>query len=460
LQISNYLQRSPKTGVYSFRIAVPAALRSVLGKREIKKALKTANLAQARTTAATLYEETLALFSSLRGLDGDKKMSPREAYEEAETWARSNGFDPFKRPDPFNEEDQYDGRDDLADKLIEKVKRGGATDLEKAKLSSLMGSLKAPAPTLSDIVSLYLKETNGVRDREPAHRKSHEQMVRRHERDLLLTLKRDRDVTTINRMDARSFRDWLCTPKSDGRALKPASINKALRIVRAIFNHGIREWELGIANPFLGLNVEQAGDARKDRRPFTAAEWRDYLIITQKMNAEARNCTVLMALTGARTREITGLERRDVELIGETPYINIRPNKTRPRLKTLASERIIPLIGPALEAATVAIKSCKGPDSPVFARYGHPRGSDALSAIQNKHIRQGMKIGDPLLVGYSTRHTLKDRMRNAMIHPDLQNAIMGHSKGQISDGYGSGYWLPRLKEALMHAHGCGPFVQT
>jgi hypothetical protein len=59
-----------------------------------------------------------------------------------------------------------------------------------------------------------------------------------------------------------------------------------------------------------------------------------------------------------------------------------------------------------------------------------------------------MLISDKRLTAYSTRHTLKDKLRNAMVAPDLQDAIMGHSKGQTSEGYGDGYWLSRLDEAL------------
>lgn len=46
---------------------------------------------------------------------------------------------------------------------------------------------------------------------------------------------------------------------------------------------------------------------------------------------------------------------------------------------------------------------------------------------------------------------MKDKLRNALILPDVQDAILGHSRGQVSEGYGEGYWLPVLKDALVKA---------
>ena len=64
-----------------------------------------------------------------------------------------------------------------------------------------------------------------------------------------------------------------------------------------------------------------------------------------------------------------------------------------------------------------------------------------------------LQIDDPTLVSYSTRHTMKDKMRTIRATAELQHSILGHGKRTIADDYGEGELLRYLLEELIKADG-------
>ncbi|MGJ0510446.1 MAG: DUF6538 domain-containing protein [Methylocystis sp.] len=466
MNLPNYLKRSPKTGAFSFRIAVPEKLRPVIGKREVKQSLKTKDHRKALVMAMRLHEEWKGRFlvaeQSLAGQTGSA--SALTMFDEAVSWLHSLGLENKKLRRGETSDSELDARSGYADQLAEEYQRK-PDPFTSMKIAALQGSLKRPSPTVRDAVNLYLRERNPPGKRTESKAKQFELHIRRNERYLLASLKRDKPLTDISRGDAREFRDYLKGRKDsrDGTALAPESINRSLQAIVAVFNHAIREYTLDVKNPFSGLYLEDHEAKGEKRKSFTDEQLEAYLAAASEgMNSQAKHCAVLMAYTGARTDEIAGLEVQDVALHdGEIPHIFIRPNETRPKLKTPASKRVLPLIGPALVSAREAVEEARKrngggtalPNAPLFPRYGRPRGADALSAVQNKLIRKKLKIADPKITAYSTRHRMKDKLRNALIDSDLQDAIMAHDRGQISDRYGNGYWLDVLSRALEKALG-------
>lgn len=466
MNLPNYLKKSPKTGVFSFRMAVPEKLRDVIGKREVKQSLKTKDHRKALVMAMRLHEEwkgrLLAAEQSLAGRTGGSA-SALNMFDEAVSWLRSLGLEDKKLRRGETPDDELAARSDYADRLIEQYERN-PDPLTGVKIAAMQGSLKRPTPTVRDAVNFYLSERNPPGKRTESKAKQFELHIKRNERYLLASLKRDKPLTAISRGDARGFRDYLLARKDsrDGTPLQAGSVNRSLQAIVAVFNLAIREYTLDVKNPFSGLYVEDH-EAKGDKRAsFTDEQLEAYLAgASETLNSEAKHCTVLMAYTGARTDEVAGLEVQDVELEREIPHIFIRPNQTRPKLKSPASKRVLPLVGQALVSAREAIEDARkrdGGDSsaasaPLFPRYGRPRGADALSAVQNKLIRKKLKIADPKITAYSTRHRMKDKLRNALIDSDLQDAIMAHDRGQMSDRYGNGYWLDVLSRALKKALG-------
>ena len=77
---------------------------------------------------------------------------------------------------------------------------------------------------------------------------------------------------------------------------------------------------------------------------------------------------------------------------------------------------------------------------------------DPLSQNLRNIISKQMKVEDRRLVPYSTRHTLKDKMRTLRTPLMYQLDIRGQQKGnEIADGYGDGDPLVYLQQELQKA---------
>jgi integrase len=212
--------------------------------------------------------------------------------------------------------------------------------------------------------------------------------------------------------------------------------------------------------PFEGLKIRNTpahvsgvSSEENDRRSFTLEELLQYEDILKTKKSEIKTIGLLMIWTGCRTMEIGGLLNNELLLDLNVPYLLIRPNRIR-RLKTLASERKVPLPTNALDILREYLQGQKTtkPDAPIFPTYGCDGGMDPLSQNLRNIIRKQMKVKDRRLVPYSTRHTLKDKMRTLRTPLMYQLDIMGQQKGnEIADGYEDGDPLVYLQQELQKA---------
>lgn len=136
----------------------------------------------------------------------------------------------------------------------------------------------------------------------------------------------------------------------------------------------------------------------------------------KKLNFEARMIFFAFADTGARPSELCGLDADDIVLENPHPHIIIR-DKPHRRLKNRSSNRIIPLIGVALEA---------------FKQY--PKGFEIyklnetrLSAVVNKFLRTNEYKPTLKHSFYSLRHSFIDRMEEVGLEEEFRHRMLGHS---------------------------------
>ncbi len=424
-------------------MTIPEDCREALGKRELRQSLKTKDVLLASVLALKLTEEALERFAKIRGNQvAQHEMGDSEGYKEALLWLEAKCVRPAS--DGFRE----------AHASVRKSQRPkdreAFSTFSEVNSYTVKGRIEShgspPQPTIADGVELYLAERNRAGRRQPAKARQFEQMVRRNEGYLIATVG-NKPISLITRQDARAFRDALAKKPS----LQATSVNKSLQLVSAIINLSITEFELDLQNPFRKLALEEGVAGRDKRRPFTKAELEAYLSLArQHLNEQAHWITVLQAFTGARTGELTGLEAADIQLDHETPHLIIRPNSTRPILKTgVVSQRALPLVEDALKVVPLAMKGA-GDSKQLFPRYASDRGADALSAIQMKLIRKRISH-DHKLTGYSARHYWKDILREARIEQSIQDALLGHASMAVSETYGLGYSLTTLREAMVTA---------
>lgn len=411
-------------GRWEYRRRVPKKAKAALGKSEWKRVIK------ARSDAELMRKYALVEAAFEREVVDatapPKKLTPRAAWEEA-----------------LREADEVasgvvglDG-DDAREVAAESFAASGRSPLVAQALMDPQRS--PPALTLGDAREIYVEEKLG-RGEGAEHRGA----IVRLDRVLRLAseagLPESTTLSSMTREKARKVRDYMLSREKlggGGERVSPASVKRELGLLRTMISYGARELGLrDFDNPFERLPIEGLTAATGAR--MSASERvvpiSDKIVSAMrvKLSGELRLIWRILAGTGCRLGEVTGLRVEDVVLDGPTPHIRIQWHDAR-RLKTLSSIRSVPLIGDSLRAAEEAVIAANG--SPyLFPRYARERGADAASAALMKHLR-GF-TSDKRHKVHSLRHGLKDRMRKAGVEKVAQDIVLGHAPANVGETYG------------------------
>ena len=177
------------------------------------------------------------------------------------------------------------------------------------------------------------------------------------------------------------------------------------------------------------------------RSPIPTKNLENLRSLCKKMDDDLRWLFALLIDSGLRLGEATGLATDDIVLDHEIPHVKVRPHPWR-RLKTLGSERDVPLVGISLWAA----KKIK--EQGTYHRFAFPRYTDSeycnansASAALNKWLKP--YIPDNCVI-HSLRHSFRDRLRSVECPFDVNNRLGGWLTVGVGDGYGKGYTLEVL----------------
>lgn len=316
-----------------------------------------------------------------------------------------------------------------------------------ALVEPLLGLVPTPKTTVTQAFDLYCDEIvadelTGKSETQRAQWKK----VKQRAVSNFVRLVADRPMDEITIEDAKKvYRYWLgrIAPKKGDPAptASASSGNRDLGNMRVLYDSYFKHMgETGRKNPFDGLGFSTRN---KKSRPPIPTEWlRDRLLkgdALTGMNDEARGILLIMVETGARPSEIANLLPSAIRLTHKVPHIVIEPSldPSDPReIKTLSSQRSVPLLGVALAAAE------RHPGG--FPRYRH-REND-LSAALNKYFRENKLFPSSAHKIYSIRHSFEDRMKEAGIDDELRRILMGHSIDRPR--YGSGGSLEWRRDEL------------
>ena len=150
----------------------------------------------------------------------------------------------------------------------------------------------------------------------------------------------------------------------------------------------------------------------------------------------------LLGETGCRLSEIVGLRIEDIDM--DNDLIHIRPNAAR-RLKTRASERILPLVGFAKVAMQQVLSQAN--EEWLYPRYMKSGNCNANSASAS--INKWLKRDFDCLTAHCLRHTMRDRLRAVECPMDMIDQIGGwRSVATIGVGYGKGYSLEAIRAVM------------
>ena len=247
----------------------------------------------------------------------------------------------------------------------------------------------------------------------------------------------DKDIRSYDRRDARRFVHAL-----EARGLRSGTIRRRIASVSAVLNFAYLELDHDRRNPFSSLLIAHEGKDRQQREPFTTEELARAYEAALTGTSRLRLCVPILGETGCRIAEVIGLRKQDVDLRQEKIGIVGHPSRT---LKTSGSEREIPLVGVALEAANrLMIDSESDFLFPAYTNDTICKATHASNAL-NKWLKR--EFGGK--TAHCLRHAFRDRLRAAECPLELIDALGGWSSvGTAGSRYGRGFDLEHKRNWL------------
>ncbi len=435
----DYLTQDPKSGRFRYRRRVPGDLIKLIGKREFSVSLKTDEQRLALERYGRVHKEVEAELEGARAVDPAdadyrSKVQTLRKYDLLGASAKSlPPVDFSAEPERFV-------------KFTEAALRAPDRDFDQIVEAKFSG-LKATPVRLSKAVDAYLAEHKDA-DNERDLQKQTALVVA-----LLKGVMKEVDplIEAVDIEVAYAFRDAL---RSNGAAR--GTIQRRINSIRAVLNFAKQRFQLTtFANPFSGLEVPKTAmdrRAKDSRFPLTVDEIKRCTPFVLSKNRDIADLWAMMVFTGARPRELLGLEWQDVDLAHSIPHILIRPNGIR-GVKTDTSIRKVPLVGGALDAARTRLKGAghgQKNTAPVFPRYSTNSGYNTASNLMTKAMKQAGVWEKITKVPYSLRHSHKDWMRR--VAPEYWvNLVHGHTQGGIAANYGGDDMLDQLARYIEDA---------
>lgn len=441
-------------GRWRYNRRVPKQFYHVVAKRMIRQSLKTKSIDIARMRRDALekaddkYWNALALETlSNNGLTENTRDVAEKLYKAAVARALIHGF-AYKPIQTLIDDATLD---DVVARLRKlDVGVGEKRQPSVVEVEALLGT--APNPTelsqkVSSAFQLYVDKIafDAQFKKSDAQKKSWEK-AKRTSINYFIDAIGDINMADITRDHAIKYRNWwmerITQGDPDGNFPIPYTANRHIGNIRTLY----REFYEFIGdefreNPFRKLSFK---DDKSSQRASFEDKWvRERILVPglfDGLNEELRTILYVLIETGARMSEICSLEPDNIFLDCDIPYISIRA-KAKREVKSVDSNRDIPLVGVALEAM-----KCVPAGFPKYMDKNLLVSASLMKAFKNRKL-----LPTKNHVIYSLRHSFEDRMLEAGIDYDLRCALMGHKNERPKYGQ-QGSLKYRRDELLKIAH--------
>ncbi|WP_425072425.1 DUF6538 domain-containing protein [Sagittula sp. S175] len=436
----------PRGNVYYLRWRVPAEFRAVESRTEINQSLKTRDLKEARALAL-LKKKALRKIWKARLLQADQGLSV-EAFEAAVSL-----LDDLELP--------YVPIQGLLagplEGLVARIEKLAAVPVDSPAIPAALGVCDVPHIKIIDMPKVM--EERAQHKLKGKHKDQKRQWRNRykHAARIFAEVISNKNVHEITEDDARRYYNhWQA--RVDSGSISDDQAIKRLRYLRqmiAEFHKLAGTLPSQTFNPVAGFKIEPR--PKKDKssnqggKPALPVGWvRD--LASGKLTAgietdERIDIAIVISETGGRQTEIVHLPPGDIILDHPIPHLRIRyveEGEHARDIKNLASIRLVPLLGAALDAMR------RHPNG--FTRY---RAKGSFSGDINKFMKDhGLfpahpEGGRPYTFG-GTRHTWEERARAAGMTNEERAFLLGHSVGKLRGRpvYGDG---PELKLRALYS---------
>jgi integrase len=431
--------------VYQYRVRVPQALVTVLGKREINRSLKTTSFRDAVRTVRRIAFEIETYFSDVRDAQFAVAVPPAVSSDRHEpSFPGVAALTSNKSPTAVDLRTVCDLF--LGDPTVVRTQK--STLIYRTTYAAIVDIVGAETP-IGSINRSVCRDIFGVLQKLPANARK--------------------------RFPNRSLREIADSAHRAGiPPMSAANANEYMNKFSGLFNWAIKE-ELVDRNPARGLRIADVAAARDKRLPFSPQQLErifnaplyrgcqddghGYAVPGNATPKRSRFWIPAIALySGMRLNEICQLHTSDVqELDGVWCFVVSAMGADDKQLKTAASERLVPihptlqrmgLIGYAKERFRVGdIRLFPEIKTDAFGQHSG-RFSRWFSRFL---VTCGASVERTCF--HSFRHSFRDALREARVDREVALALggwssTGASANMVADQYGSGF-SPRLLNSAL-----------
>lgn len=438
--VPSYLQLS-RHSIFYCRIAVPESLRPLVRRRELRRSLNTRCRREAVLRCREILLKAQLLF--MEALDGKPpclellKGSWSGAGEDSHSWAVW-----------------------LRQQLPSAVTGSKSAQSPGGRAAKAThSSAKSKAPKVSQVLSemTLQQQAQGVSAKTLGDKAA---VVR-----LFVGMVGDLPIDCITRADAQAFKVKAAKlppringkperyPVSKGEAEKVitlTTLNNYVKMLAALFSFAVKVGYCYI-NPFVGMKTVTRKKASQERAVFSAADLSKLFKSPAYASADDDRphkywLPLLGLYTGARLNELCQLYLDDVAVVNDLDCLHIRDQRPDQRLKTVASERLLP-IHSRLKALGfleyVQKQRAAGherlfPELTKHAMHGY--GHSPSKWFAKLRERLGFKGQGQKKDFHSFRHTVADHLKQQDVSEALVAGLLGHqSQGITFSRYGKDY---------------------
>lgn len=441
MSVPSYLLLS-RHAVYYFRIVVPEAIRPLFGRREIRRSLQTRNKREALIRSRELLVGVQRLFTTAYQGNRPKLGALKGAWENGdqrgEGWVKWLGQQQWLHNEPQKPDTAYQALNPT----------GAPQGVPKL------------APALSQVMAMFRES----QEREGVSTKTldDKQAVG----NLLIRIVGDLPIDQYTKQDSKTFRETalklppllyrLPQGKSIKRIIEEATktisittYNNYIKNLVSIFAYSVRE-DYREDNPFFMMKVRRKRKPNTYRSVFTHQELEKIfktISVLHGSNKTSRYWLPYLGLyTGARLNELCQLYIDDIKTVNGIPCIHIQGAKPDQRLKTLHTERVIPLHSRLLSLGFIEYVeelACQGhkrvfPELVLHKKHGYSASPSKWFGRLREQL--GLKEGVEQKDFHSFRHSIADHLKQKGVSEALIGGILGHTTGGITNNrYGKDF---------------------
>lgn len=412
-----------RNNTWYFNRRVPVSFKEFDSRRFVQISLRTKCKKEAIRLAGL---ENTRLMEYWAQLKATCQYHTHTAYTQAVTRSKLLGFD-------FIESQSLSGGNVNA--LVERLLFLFDQKLNQHHAEAVLGTVDKPEILLSTLLTKFWDFRKEVKlDKS-------DRQYKKWQNPLILAMKNfidvvgDKDIRKLTRQDLLDFKEWWID-RIEVEKLSRGTANKSIGFVKNVIETVCEnlQIQLDTTHIFKKLSFKHTP---QPRLPFTTEFILNTILNDEKrsgMSDHFKKMIDIFAETGIHIDEQVGIRPENIKLDEDIPHVIVTSHE-KDKLKTVHRERVIPLVGYALDA---------------FKAY--PKGfshlvdnPDSASSAIGKYLREHNMIPSDRHSCYSLRHSFQDRLTNADCPDRIQTDLMGHAfKNRIKYGTGA---------TLEHSHG-------